>query len=79
MIRRPQDPRNQRKFKKWAAEGVWVAQSVRHPTLDFSLEHEHAVREFEPHTGLQADSSVGPLGILSLPPPQPSLILSLSI
>ena len=27
--------------------GAWVAQSVKHPTLDFSSGHDLMVREFE--------------------------------
>ena len=29
--------------------GVWVPQSVKHPTLDFSSGHDLLVREFKPH------------------------------
>ena len=28
--------------------GAWVAQVVKHPTLDFSSGHDLTVREFEP-------------------------------
>ena len=45
--------------------GAWVAHSVKCPTLDFSSGHDLTVREFEPHVGLCADSTV--VGILSLP------------
>ena len=34
------------------ASGAWVAQSVKHLTLDFSLGHGLTVYEFEPTVGL---------------------------
>ena len=34
-----------------------MAQSVKHPTLDFSSGHDLTVPEFEPHVGLHADSA----------------------
>ena len=37
--------------------GTWVAQSVKHPTLDFGLGHDLTVGGIEPHVGLYADSS----------------------
>ena len=37
--------------------GAWVAQSVEHLTLDFSLGHDLTVRGFEPHVGLSADNT----------------------
>ena len=60
--------------------GAWVAQSVKHPTLDLSSGHDLTVCEFEPHIRLHADSvepawdSLSPS--LSAPPP---LALSLSL
>ena len=33
-----------------------MAQSIKHPTLDFNAGHDLIVHEFEPHTGLYADS-----------------------
>ena len=36
--------------------GAWVAQSVKHLTLDFSSGHDLMVHEIEPHCGLCADS-----------------------
>ena len=36
--------------------GAWVAQLVKHPTLDFGLGHDFMVHEFEPCIGLCADS-----------------------
>ena len=41
--------------------GIWVAQSVKHPTPDFVSGHDLTVREFEPHIRLCTGS-----GILSL-------------
>ena len=32
--------------------GAWVAQLVKHPTLDFSSGHDLMVHEFEPNMGL---------------------------
>ena len=37
--------------------GTYVAQSVKHPTLDFDSGHDLMVREIEPHMGLHADST----------------------
>ena len=37
-------------------QGAWVAQLVKHPTLDFGSGHDLMVHKFEPHTGLHADS-----------------------
>ena len=63
-----------------------MAQSVKHPTLDFSSGHDLTVREIEPRVGLNADStelawdSVSPS--LSAPPLimcELSLSLSLSL
>ena len=56
-----------------------MAQSVKHPTLDFSSGQDLGVCEFEPCTGLYADSA-GPAWdsfspSLSVPAP---LVLSLS-
>ena len=36
--------------------GTWVAQLVKHLTLDFSSDHDLTVHEFEPHVGLLTDS-----------------------
>ena len=38
------------------AQGAWGAQSVKRPTLGFSLGYDLTVHEFEPHVGLCADS-----------------------
>ena len=48
----------------WSA---WVAQSVKHPTLDFDSGHEFTVREFKPCLGLHADGAE-PAGWDSLSP-----------
>ena len=37
--------------------GAWLAQSVKHPTLDFGSCHDLTVREFEPCIGLCTDST----------------------
>ena len=36
--------------------GAWVAQLVKHLTLDFSSDHDLTVHEFQPHVGLLTDS-----------------------
>ena len=38
-----------------ASRGTWVAQSVKHLTLDFSSGHDLTVREFKPRAGLCTD------------------------
>ena len=59
--------------------GTWVAQSVKHLTLDFSSSHDLTVRGMEPGIWLCADSVepawdyIAPF--LSVPPP---CVLSLS-
>ena len=56
-------------------QGARVAQSVKHPTLGFGSGHDLTVCEFEPHTGLRADSAEPAWESLSLslsrytPPP----------
>ena len=63
---------------------AWVAQSVKRPTLDFGSGHNLTVHEFEPRTGLCADSgepvwdAVSP-GLSAPPPPPLMLMLSLSL
>ena len=37
--------------------GTWVAQSVKHLTLDFGSGHDLTVRGIEPRVGLCADSA----------------------
>ena len=37
--------------------GAWVAQSVKHLTLDFSSSHDLMVHEIEPCAGLHTDST----------------------
>ena len=59
--------------------GAWMAQSVKHPTLDFGSGHDLRVREFKPHVRLCSGSELtmrSLLGILSL---CPFCILSLSL
>ena len=55
--------------------GSWMAQSMKHPTLDFSSGHDLTGREWSPALVQSL------LGILSLPLalPTPSLMLSLSL
>ena len=60
--------------------GAWVAQSVKHPTLNFGSGHDLTVHEIQPYVGLCADSmepawdslfpslSASPLLTLSVPP-----------
>ena len=38
-------------------KGTWVAQSVKHPTLDFDSGHELILHWIKPHAGLRADST----------------------
>ena len=44
-------------YKGTTPWGTWVAQSVKRLTLDFGLDHDLKVCEFEPHVGLCADSA----------------------
>ena len=48
--------------------GTWVAQLVKHLTLDFGLGHDLTVRRFKPPTGsvLTAQNLLGSLSLLSL-------------
>ena len=59
---------------------AWVAQSVKHLTLDFSSDHDLTVAEFRPLIGLYTDS-VEPSwdSLSSSPPDPPQLALSLSL
>lgn len=41
----------------WVSGGAWVAQSVKHPTLDFSSGHDFVVHEIKPSIGLCFDST----------------------
>ena len=66
--------------------GTWVAQSVEHQTLGFSLGHDLAVCEFEPLIRLHAggaepawDSVSLPNSLLSPSHSPHSLVLSLKI
>ena len=63
---------------------AWMAQSVKHLTLDFGSGRDLTAHEFEPHVGLCADCvklSCGPLSpsLSLLPPCLCSLSLSLKI
>ena len=72
------------KIKRPVERGAWVAQMVKHGTLDFSSGHDLTVRGFEPCVGLCADGSepgacFGICVSLSLPLPHScSVSLSLS-
>ena len=57
-------------IKRTRAGGAWVAQSVKHLTLDVDSGHDLEVRGFEPQVGLCADS---------VEPAQDSLSPSLSL
>ena len=64
--------------------GAWVAQSVKHPILDFSSGHNLAVCELEPHVRLHAVRSEPAWNSLCLslcicPSPVHTLALSLSL
>ena len=61
-------------FKSVLSWGTWVAQLVKCQTLDLGLGHDHMVREFEPLTGLYADSMERAWGSVS-----PSLCLPSSL
>ena len=52
-------------FKKQLNRSIWVAQSVKHPTLDLGSGHDLMAPEIEPHIRLCADSKNLP-GILCL-------------
>ena len=41
---------------KWTNGGTWVAQSVKHQTLEFGSRHDLAVHGIKPHIRLQANS-----------------------
>ena len=56
--------------KKCKGRGAWVAQSVKHPTLNCGSGPDLTVRGIEPHVGLCADSAE---------PAWNSLFLSLSL
>ena len=57
---------------------AWVAQSVKHLTLDFSSGHDLMVYEFEPHVGLHFESVEPAWNSLS-PSLSASPLLSLSL
>ena len=59
--------------------GTWVAQWVKHPTLDFSSGHDLMVSEFELHVGPRAVSMEPAWDFVSPPTPAPpEAVLSLS-
>ena len=58
-----QIPTSNKKISTW---GTWVAQLVKHPTLDFGSGHSLIVHGLKPHVGLCADSARTCLGF-SLP------------
>ena len=43
-------------YQIWSLWGAWVAQLVKRPALGFSSGGDRATCEFEPHSGLFADS-----------------------
>ena len=43
--------------KSYMKRSAWVAQSVKHPTLDFGSGHDLTVRESKPCVGLCADGT----------------------
>ena len=42
-------------LKSFKYRGAWVAQSVKHLTLDFGSGHDLAIWEFKPRIGICAD------------------------
>ena len=69
-------------YLKQDLRGAWVAQSVKHLTLDSGSGHDLTVCEFEPHIRLCVDSTEPTGDFLSLSlsaPPRLSLPLSLKI
>ena len=65
-----------KKGEKTDGRVVWVAQSAKHPTLDFSSGHDLTVSEFNPCIRPHADSVEPASDSLSAPPP---LMLALSL
>ena len=55
-----------KKGEKTDGRVVWVAQSAKHPTLDFSSGHDLAVRELEPCVGLHTEGTESAWVSLSL-------------
>ena len=64
-------------LRKDVFRDVWVAQPVKHPTLGFGSGHDLTVHEFEPHTGLCAESTEPAWDSLS-PSPSASPLLAVS-
>ena len=67
--------KNAIKYEEYTTGGAWVAQSVKHLTLDFASGHDLTVLEFEPYFGLCADSTECAWDSLSLCP-SPAYALS---
>ena len=59
--------------------GAWVAQSVKHPTLDFISGHDLTVHEFKPEDRLWTDSAEPSWDSLSLSVPPPFSLSQKSI
>ena len=59
---------------KTCSRGAWVAQSVKHLTLDFNSDYDLAVCGFEPCIGLRTDSAELAWGSLSFPLSVPPLL-----
>ena len=54
--------------------GSWVAQSVKHQTLDFGSGHDLEVCDFKPRIGLCTDSEEPPWDSVSLSLSAPPLL-----
>ena len=52
-------------FKNTQTKGTWMAQSIKHPTLDFHSGHDLMVCKFKPCIGLRADGAEPTLDSLS--------------
>ena len=64
--------------------GAWMAQLVKHPTLDFGSGHDLRVCEIDPCIGLYADSGAcfgffPSLSATAPPCPSPSCLVMLSL
>ena len=68
---------NKLKRQRGKLWGTWVAQSVKHPTLNCSSGHDLTVHEFEPRIKLCTDSAEPGWNSLSLSVP-PLLVFFLS-
>ena len=54
--------------------GAWVAQTDKHPTLDFNSGHDLTVHEFKPGVRFCADSTESAWDSVSLPLSSPPLL-----